>query len=58
MQGEKIGYLYSDEDKSLKDKLKEKFGDLLDYKSITDAQGLEGNYYIIDFNSFGTTKTQ
>ncbi len=47
---EKIGFLYADENKSIYKKLKEKFGDLLDIKSIDDAQGLEGNYYILDLN--------
>lgn len=48
--GEKIGFLYAQEDKSIHNKLKEKFGDLIDIKSIRDAQGLEGDYYIIDLN--------
>ena len=48
--GEKIGFLYAQEDKSLHKKIKEKFGDLIDVKSISDAQGLEGDYYIIDLN--------
>lgn len=47
---EKIGFLYADEKSSIHDRLKEKFGDLLDIKSIRDAQGLEGNYYILDLN--------
>lgn len=47
---EKIGFLYADEEQSVYKKVKEKFGDLIDGKSITDAQGLEGNYYIIDLN--------
>lgn len=47
---EKIGFLYVDKDASLHEKLKEKFGDLLDIKSVDDAQGLEGNYYILDLN--------
>jgi hypothetical protein len=47
---EKIGFLYADEEKSLYKKIKEKFGDLIEGKSIEDAQGLEGKYYIIDFN--------
>jgi hypothetical protein len=49
-EGETIGFLYSDESESLYGKLKEKFGDLIVGKSIYSAQGLEGNYYIIDFN--------
>ena len=48
--GEKIGFLYADEEKSIHKRIKEKFGDLIDVKSITDAQGLEGDYYIIDLN--------
>lgn len=47
---EKLGFLYADEEQSLYKKVKEKYGDLIDGKSITNAQGLEGNYYIIDFN--------
>ena len=47
---EKIGLLYAHKDISIYKKLEEKYGDLLDIKSIDDAQGLEGNYYIIDLN--------
>ena len=47
---EKIGFLYTDENLSMHKKLQEKFGDLLDVKKIDDAQGLEGQYYIIDLN--------
>lgn len=49
-EGEKIGFLYADETRSIHKQLQEKFGDLLDVRSIRDAQGLEGNYYIIDLN--------
>jgi hypothetical protein len=45
---EKIGFLYANKETSMHAKLKEKFGDLLDDKSIDSAQGLEGKYYIID----------
>lgn len=55
--GEKLGYLYVDEDKSIHKKLQEKFGDLIEAKSITDAQGLESNYYILDFNTESTNAT-
>lgn len=49
--GEKIGFLWNKtEDSSLYKKLKEKFGDIIDGRSISDTQGLEGNYYIIDLN--------
>lgn len=47
---EKIGFLYANKDSELKKKLETKYGDLLDSKSIEDAQGLENNYYIIDIN--------
>lgn len=47
---EKIGFLYVDEASSIYKKVKDKYGDLIDGKSIEDAQGLEGNYYIIDLN--------
>lgn len=49
--GEKLGYLYVNEDRSIHQKLQEKFGDLIEAKSIADAQGLESNYYILDFNT-------
>ena len=50
-EGEKIGFLYVDsEESSTYKKVKDKYGDLIEGKSITDAQGLEGNYYIIDLN--------
>ena len=55
---EKIGFLYADEEQSLYKKVKEKYGDLIDGKSITDAQGLEGNYYIIDFNQKSVDETK
>jgi hypothetical protein len=58
---EKIGFLYADKNKSLLNKLKEKFGDIFDDKTIDDAQGLEGRYYIIDINQDGidiTDKTE
>lgn len=55
---EKIGFLYADEEQSLYKKVKEKYGDLIDGKLITDAQGLEGNYYIIDFNQKSVDKTK
>ena len=48
--GEKIGFLYADKEKSIYNKVKETYGDLIDGKSIEDAQGLEGNYYIVDLN--------
>lgn len=47
---EKIGFLYIDEDSELVKKLENEFGDLLDKKSVSSAQGLENNYYIIDFD--------
>ena len=49
--GEKLGYLYAQEDKSIHKKLQDKFGDLIEPKSISDAQGLESDYYILDFNA-------
>lgn len=48
--GEKIGFLYANEESETYKKVKEKYGDLIEGKSIADAQGLEGNYYIIDIN--------
>ena len=51
---EKIGFLYANKDKSILSKIKEKFGDLIDDKTIDDAQGLEGKYYIIDLSQDGT----
>ena len=56
--GEKIGFLYADEEKSMHKRIKEKFGDLIDVKSITDAQGLEGDYYIIDLNQRTQSETK
>ena len=56
-EGEKIGFLYADESRSIHKQLQDKFGDLLDVRSIRDAQGLEGNYYIIDLNQ-DTTKSK
>ena len=46
---EKINYQYAQEDLSMHKKLQEKFGDLIEAIRIDDAQGLEDNYYIIDF---------
>lgn len=50
VDGEKIGFLYADENSETYKKVKERYGDLIDGKSIEDAQGLEGDYYIIDIN--------
>jgi hypothetical protein len=47
---EKITFIYSNEKESLYKELKDAFGDLIVGKSIVNAQGQEGNYYIIDFN--------
>ena len=47
---EKIGFLYADKEKSLYGKIKDIYGDLIEGRSITDAQGLEGSYYIVDLN--------
>jgi hypothetical protein len=55
--GEKIGFLYADKEKSIYNKVKETYGDLIDGKSIEDAQGLEGNYYIVDLNHTSQDKT-
>ena len=57
-EGEKIGFLYADETRSIHKQLQDKFGDLLDVRSIRDAQGLEGNYYIIDLNQDNTKSKQ
>mgnify|MGYP003466447329 CR=1 FL=1 len=42
--------MYADKEKSLYGKIKDIYGDLIEGKSITDAQGLEGSYYIVDLN--------
>lgn len=54
-QDEKIGFLYIDENSELVKKLENEFGNLLDKKSVSSAQGLENNYYIIDFNIGNTS---
>jgi hypothetical protein len=49
--GQKIGYVYSNENESLHNKLIEQFGDLIDAKPIHKSQGLENDYYIVDISN-------
>ena len=49
--GEKIGYIYHDKNTNLYKLLSsDKYKDKIDFKSETDAQGLEAKYYIVENN--------
>ena len=46
--GEKIGYIYSKQDSNLYKLLSTKYKDKVNFYSGSDAQGLEGQYYIVE----------
>lgn len=48
--GEKIGYIYNDENSALYKLLTTKYADKIVKYKDSDAQGLEGQYYIVDTN--------
>jgi hypothetical protein len=47
-EGEKIGYIYDNENTPLYKLINEKFKDKVNLYKGTDAQGLESQYYIIE----------
>ena len=50
-QGEKIGYIYSDQSSPIYQALqKDQYKNFIDFKEGGSAQGLEGQYYIIEAN--------
>lgn len=48
--GQKIGYIYHDENSALYKLLTTKYADKIEKFKDSDAQGLEGQYYIVDTN--------
>ncbi len=55
-EDEKIGYIYHDENSELYKFLTTNYADKIDPKKDSDAQGLEGKYYIVEANVNGTDK--
>lgn len=49
-ENEKIGYIYHDENSELYKFLTTNYADKIDPKKDSDAQGLEGKYYIVEAN--------
>jgi hypothetical protein len=54
---DKVGYIYHDENSELYKYLNEKYKDRINFYKDSEAQGLEGQYYIVenDLNYTGGT---
>lgn len=55
-ENEKIGYIYHDENSELYKFLTTNYADKIDPKKDSDAQGLEGKYYIVEANTDSSDK--
>lgn len=48
-EGQKLTYLYSDPNSGMLKKVQDEFGDFIETKQIDRSQGLEDDYYVIEF---------
>lgn len=55
-ENEKVGYIYHDENSELYKYLTTNYADKIDPKKDSDAQGLEGKYYIVETDTNSTDK--